>query len=110
MLHIIWNKEGQDTSFIDSLWSDWVEIKCNKNLKGFSDRAVKIALGVLNKASCYREQLVMLTMAIAWGWSWQHKVNKWEHETTEYDDLLIVPQKPIEEWKVVNVNWANIFF
>ena len=103
LLHTICNREWQNTDFIDSLRWDWVEIKCEKNLKWFTDRSVKIALNVLNQASCYREQLVMLTEAVGWWWSWQHKIKWRENKVTEYDDLL-TKQKP----QTQRVSW-NMF-
>ena len=76
------------------------EVKKWTKIRKYKEPQIKSFITTISTRQTDKEKIAMLDTCIWNGYQWIYRNNK----------VQPIKQKPIEEWKVVNVNWANIFF
>ncbi len=90
--------EERDIKEIDTLWSEFVDLRCSKDYKAFTDWAVKRNLKILNWTSI-EERKAILEKSVAKWWTWLFPLNDYDKQrikeksiSTEWSDEWLVKQ------------------
>lgn len=77
---------------IKTLWSEYVELRCSKDYRAFTDGAIRRNLKVL-EGTTFPERKAILDKSVTKGWTWLFPLN-------EYDMKRI-------EWDLAKVEWSD---
>ena len=87
-----WITNEVEKEEIKTLWSEYVELRCSKDYRAFTDGAVKRNLKVL-EGTTFPERKAILDKSITKGWTWLFPLN-------EYDMKRI-------QWDLAKVEWSD---
>lgn len=87
-----WITNEVEKEEIKTLWSEYVELRCSKDYRAFTDGAVKRNLKVL-EGTTFPERKAILDKSVTKGWTWLFPLN-------EYDMKRI-------EWDLAKVEWSD---
>lgn len=87
-----WITNEVEKEEIKTLWSEYVELRCSKDYRAFTDGAVKRNLKVL-EGTTFPERKAILDKSVTKGWTWLFPLN-------EYDMKRI-------QWDLAKVEWSD---
>lgn len=87
-----WITNEVEKEEIKTLWSEYVELRCSKDYRAFTDGAIRRNLKVL-EGTTFPERKAILDKSVTKGWTWLFPLN-------EYDMKRI-------EWDLAKVEWSD---
>lgn len=82
--------EEKDIAEVDTLWSEFVELRCSKDYRAFTDWAVERNLKVLKWTTPLERKAILEKSVVKW-WTWLFPLN-------DYDKQRIEKQSSSIEW------------